>query len=439
MAEGGEKPKSVEFDTAFQGRVLRTLYQDPNFCCAIAEYLDHRLFDGRVRRWLANVLLSHARRYGTGASLDAIRMRLRKDMQIGRLLHKENEGEAEAAILRLKKTVKDRSFVKDAIFEFVKNQVIRDAIIKSVDHLKIQDFESVDREVSRILNVNAARAGGVGQLYVRDLESRIERRKEAVEKGISTGTRVDEYTRAGGIWRKALGCVLGAYGSGKSSTLISFSRAAILESGAKVLYVTMELDEDMVCERFDAGFADVSLSDIIEEENVIRENVNDLGTKLGEFLVVKYFPPMSLTVSALRSHLLRLEGQIGFYPDLLVIDTCELMVPSAEVKKNDAYEDQGSVYVETRALLGERNLAGWTASQLNREGIGRGTATGKNVSDSIKKAHVCDLMLVLNQDDKEKKAMIGRIYLDKNRGGPAGFELPVAMDWSRARVVDRGV
>ncbi len=427
----------MQFDLLFQDKMIRTLFKEPDFCCAMAPYLNSDVFDGKIRRWLAGTLLNHAQKHGCGASFDAVKIRLQKDLKIGRL-RKNDAPEAEEAVLRLKRGVRDRSFVKEATFEFVKNQVARDVILNSIDHLKTQDHAAIQNEMSRYAAVDAAfLKGGMGQFYVRDVEQRVARRKDNMRNGVSSGTAIDSYMSTGGLWPKALGCFMGAWGSGKTSSLISISRAAIVESGAKVLYVTMELDEDAVCERFDAGFADVSLSDIGDDSEAVLGAVQELGTKHGEFLVVKEFPPKALDVPGLRAYMRRLEST-GFYPNVLVVDSAELMKPSDASMSDSTYEEQGGIYVELRGLVMEKSLVAWTCSQLNREGVDRELATSKHAADSAKKAHTSDLIVVLNQTPKEKKAGIGRLYLDKNRKGPVGIEIPVSMDWSRARIYDRG-
>lgn len=427
--------RAFEYSAGFQNRMLRVLFQDPQFTCTIGLCLDPKLFDGRIRQWMASILMTHAKKHGVGASLDAVQIALRRDLHLRRL-QPADEASADALILKLQRPVADRSFVKEEIFRFAKNQVVRDVIMHSLDHLDRLDFESIDREFSRVTEMTALASGGLGHFYVRDVESRLETRKKVYEKnGIPTGTRLDDFIKFGGLWPKSLGCVVGGYARGKTSSLVSMSRAAIIEGGKRVLYVTLdESDEAAICDRFDAGFIDVSLTDLANEDDLVRQTVEELGTKYGEFLVVKEFPPATLTVPLLRSYLRTLEMK-AFYPDLIVVDYADYMLPTVTAEKT--YESQGNVYIELRGLLIEKNVAGWTAAQLNREGMRRDTADGSFVGESIKKPQVCDLMVVLNQTAQEKKAKIGRLWVDKNRGGPAQFELPVRMDWARQLLSDR--
>lgn len=415
--------------------MLRTLFQDPDFACTIGVHVDPKLFTSKARRWLAGALIGYAKRHGSGASMDAIKIQRRRDLRAG-ILRKEDLEAVDASIERLPINVKDRSFIKEETFRFVKYQVFREAFMNSVDFIDKGNFDGVDQEISRILGVSAAGMGGLGHRYVTDAEKRFAARKvKTATGGVPTGTPFDKWTKYGGLWRKALGVVVGPYNGGKTSTLISMARAAVLEAGKKSLFVSLELDEGMVCDKFDAGFADVSISDLEDEEEVVRETVKDLGMRYGDFLVVKYFPSDSIGVPHLKAYIRQLE-RISFYPDVIFVDTVEIMKPSVEVRSGKRWEGEGNTYLEFRGLLGELDVPGWTAAQLSREGIEKKTATGAQTGGSIQKMQICDVSLIINQDERERKAKIARLLLDKNRGGPSKIEMPAHADWARCVVSD---
>lgn len=427
--------KKADYSPAFQTKMIRVLFQDPDMATTVGVHLKPEYFDGKVRRWLAGAVLGYATRHGAAPTIDAMKIQLRRDLKAG-ILKEEDRDAAEASVLNLEKEVADRSFVKEEALRFAKNQVTKVGILNSVNFLQAGDFEAVDRELSKILEVSAAGLGGLGHFYVRDLEKRLEGRKEgAAVEGFATGTKFDSFSKAGGIWPEALGVVVGRYGIGKSSCLVSFSRAAILESKAKVAYISLELPERQVGDKFDAGFADVGLNDLLEEEGEIQRTVTDIGTRFGEVLVVKSFPSNYLTTPMLRAYLRQLERK-NFYPNLLVVDTVETMLPMNASRDQNTYHDQGNLYLEVRGLIGELKLACWTGAQLNRDGAERETATGTKISDSIKKLHVADISLIINQKPAEAKVKMARFWVDKNRDGPKDFEIKVRWDMARSMVYD---
>src|SRR5262245_16812106 len=104
--------------------MLRVFFQDPDFTCAVGIKIDPKLFDGKVKQWLAGVLFTYARKTGTGASIDVLKIALKRALHTRRLLDVD-EGPAQVLLKSLAREVPDRSFVKEELYRFAKNQVVR--------------------------------------------------------------------------------------------------------------------------------------------------------------------------------------------------------------------------------------------------------------------------------------------------------------------------
>lgn len=426
-------PEAFDYSPVIQNRILKVLAKDPSLCGSVEGYLKPDMFDGRVRQWAAHALFEHVRKHGVCPDKEAMGVRLRRDLKVKRLLP-EYAGAAEILIERMQKPAKDRTFVRDEIWKFAQNQMLVDAVKKQADAIYKHDYEGVELQVQRILDFKAAKEVGRGMKYAAAYEQRKSyRAQEMVANGISTGTKLDNYIRQGGLWPKSLALIIAGYGGGKSTCLVSFARAAITESCKKVLYVTIdEADEFSIADRFDAVFSGVPLNDLKEEEASVEAAMDEMRELHGDYLVIKEFSPGTLTVPMLRGYLRRLERE-SFYPDLICVDYADLMVPS--VVRGNEYEDQGSIYVELRGLAIDEKLCILTAAQVNREGLTKEIITGANVAESAKKLHRADFIVSLNKnkDDRKNRA---RFWVDKNRGGDRHFEVPVHIDFATQLVKD---
>lgn len=422
----------LEYSGAFQNRILRVLSEDPNLCASVASYLKPGMFSGLVRQWAAYAMMSHVKQHGVRADREALRIRLRRDLKTKRL-KPEFKDAAVAIIEKLQLPAKDKSFVRDEIFRFAKNRLSENSIIKAAEYAQQHDHDAMDAEIQKILDFNTARQGGMGMFYASSLEKRKQYRKEDVTtSGISTGTNLDNFIRQGGPWPKSLTCIVGGFGRGKTTSMVSMTCAAILETHKKALYVTIdEADEFAIGDRFDARFADTPMQDLVAEEDTVTSVVDGLVTKYGEFLVIKEFPPATITVANLRSYIRQLESK-SFYPDLVVVDYADKMLPS--IVRDKDYDNHGNIYDELRKMAIEEKLIVITAAQLNREGMGREIATGRDIGDSIKKAQIADLMFVVNQTAKERKEGKARWWVEKNRGGASQFEINVRLDFATQTV-----
>lgn len=434
--KSAKKKKRLKFtyDTQFQARLLRTLYQDQDYTCTTGIYLSPSHFEKRTHRWIAQEILRYATKHGHGISQDALRIELDRASKVdSRKWSKDTIEATKATIERLGSKVKDKSYIKEELYRFIKHQVTRDAILESVDHLEVQDYEAVDQAFNKVLEVQESMSGGLGQFYVRDVSQRTTKRIEYVKDGISTGTKLDDYLKPGGLPPKALGCVVAPSGKGKTHILVHLGKSAVLESNKKVLHITLELSEDMVLDRYDAAFSNIPIGRLEEKPKSIRRTVKQLGEQYGEFLVVKEFAPASLTVPALRAYVRQLE-RIAFYPDMIIVDYADLLLPSQIGRDRDAYEEMGLIYQELRKLSYDTNCPVWTASQTNKEALNKEHYDWDKIADSAKKVHVSDLIVCFMQTLGEKKKKMGRIGVAKNRFGPDKFDLQVRTDWSRSHV-----
>ena len=426
----------IDYSKDFERRMLRVLYSDTAFATTTGVHLTHEHFSTAALRWLAQKLVGYVKEHGVGCSKDALQIELERDVKIGRLT-KSNRDAAKALVDTIDTQVKDRSYVKDELFRFIKNQTVDRAIRASIDHLDAQDFDSVDRELQKVLDVKTSMDGGLGHFFVRDRLQRRERRRGFAYNGVPTGLFLDEKLKPKGIPPKSLTTVVAPSGVGKSGVLMFMCRSAVMKGGKKVLYITTELSEEVVCDRLDASFTGVSINMLEKERKDVSLKVKNLGKKYGEFLVVKEFPPATLTPNGLRAYIRQLES-VGFYPEAIYADSADDMVPDNPGRERDSYEDYGVVWRGLRKLSYDVNAPVATASQTQRSALNKEHVDWDSIADSAKKVMVSDVVLILQQTREEHKQKLGRFYIAKNRFGSAKAEWKVRLDWARIDIRTTG-
>ena len=425
----------VDYGKDFERRMLRVLYSDQEFATTTGVHLSHEYFSTPSLRWLAQKIVGFVKEHGLTISKDALNIELERDIKVGRLT-KANQEAAKALVDTIDTQVKDRSYVKDELFRFIKNQVVDRAIRASIDHLDTQDFESVDRELQKVLDVQSSLHGGLGHFFVRDRQQRRERRKGYAFNGIATGLFLDEKLKPKGVPPKSLMTVVAPSGVGKSGVLMYICRSAViagseaLETPVRALYVTTELSEEVVCDRLDASFTGVSINMLEKERKDVSTKVRDLGKKYGEFLVVKEFPPATLTPNGLRAYIRQLE-RVPFYPNIIIVDSADDMTPDNPGRDRDPYEDYGSVWRGLRKVSYDCMAPVVTASQTQRGALNKEHVDWDFIADSAKKVMVSDVVLILQQTREEHEQKVGRFYIAKNRFGSAKSEWKVRLDWAR--------
>jgi len=426
----------VDYSKDFERKMLRTLFQDSDFSTTTGTHLSHQYFSTPALRWLAQKLVGYNKEFGVGCSKDALQIELERDVKIGRLT-KSNRDAAKALVDTIDAVVKDRSYVKDELFRFIKNQTVDRAIRASIDHLDAQDFDAVDRELQKVLDVRTSADGGLGHFFVRDRQLRRERRKGYAYNGVPTGLFVDEKLKPKGIPPKSLTTIVAPSGVGKSGVLMFMCKSAVVIGERKALYITTELSEEVVCDRLDASFTGVSINMLEKERKDVSLKVRSLGKKYGEFLVVKEFPPAMLSPNGLRAYIRQLES-VGFYPDAIYVDSADDMIPDNPGRERDSYEDYGQVWRGLRKLSYDVNAPVATASQTQRGALNKEHVDWDSIADSAKKVMVSDLVMILQQTREEHKQKVGRFYIGKNRFGSAKSEWKARLDWGRIDIRTTG-
>ena len=326
------------------------------------------------------------------------------------------------------KSIDNQEYYLDLVEEFAKEQAVKDAILKSVDHLKKKNFGAIEDEVRSAFSVN--RNVDLGTDYFSGIKERWERLNSAqlVPKFRTPFETLNE-ALDGGLAHKEMAMVVAPPGVGKSLFLANQAARSVLD-GHNVLYVSLEMAEDRVAQRLDSIFTRIQqcelsnrVEDIEERLNIISKQWEDRGK-----LVVKEFPTKRLSITGLRAFLNQLKNYEDFTPDVIIVDYLELMKTDRDMAE---YQGQERLAQELRGVASEYGCLVWTATQTNREGKKVNIITDAELADSYGKIRVCDLVFSINQTEQEFDKGSARLYLMKSRNGRARFIVPIGIDYTR--------
>lgn len=434
----------LTYDVRFQERVVRTLFQEPSWCLQFGiHHLTSDLFDNSIHRWFADRILSYAQNYMSGITREALKIEAKYAYSSGRLVRGRDKSVVNALMMKLRRPVKDRSYIKREIYRFVKTQTLKDVWLNEITELiKHNRVDEYDGAIQRIIDVQAPTEGDFGHFMSTQRVERTKRRAKWEPDGIATGLEVDQHMKAGGPRKKQLAAVVAPPHTGKTSLLVHIAKQAVMLGGQCVLVISLEEDDLTIQDRLDASFTGISINELESVKN--RRKVRRFWrrfakTNAKEMLVVKEFPMGVTRVSQIERYIKSLERK-GFYPDVVVVDYAGLLKPEqgADAKRQDSrYEEVGSIYVELRGMAQRLNVLVWTAHQGNRESMGKKIVTMKDLAESFKPAMHSDLLLAICQTEQERLRERARIFSMKVRGGKAHMEFNVKFDYERVCVVNR--
>jgi replicative DNA helicase len=268
--------------------------------------------------------------------------------------------------------------------------------------------------------------------YFKDVADRYERMKadkETTERFTTGFDALDWGLTGGGLSRGEIGAWLGNPGSGKSLALV-VGAVANLARGKKVLYLSLEMDQDKIAARFDAQLADVGITSLLENqaavERALAEMVRDYEDK--RMLIIKQFPGGTCDVATIRAYHAQLMMN-GFKPDLVIVDYVGEMKDAPGIP---TWESRYRIIRDLRGFGVEHQHCTFTALQPNRDSVDaqeNGYIDESKLGDSFNQNRPLECLWTINQTLKEKAACLGRIFVAKNRNGKNKYAFKIAFDY----------
>jgi len=235
----------------------------------------------------------------------------------------------------------------------------------------------------------------------------------------------------GSFKRGDLYAVLAPPKRGKSWWLMFIAiRAALM--GLKVVFISLEMNQDPVLRRLWKGFIGqpdnkgkieipcFSSGGKDGKFQIGTEFLNKMGVDLkgiekhqskyqrasrGGCIKLKTFPSNTATVKDLEDCLDNLEYYDEFVADVIVVDYADILIP--ENPRLDYRHQLNSIWLGLRSMAQKREALVATGSQTGRTGMSK-DASEKDVAEDMRKiAHVTKIG-ILNQNDKEKEAGVLR-------------------------------
>lgn len=428
------KCQTMGYDRRFQSKLVRALYQFPEESKNILENLQPEAFTVATAAWVVRKLKWSWQAMHQPASETVLKCELQRETK-QKQLNPEFSQQLKRFLKKIDVPVNDKTYLFDQAHEFCRTASVERFFLKHVEDVTQKgriNWSSFESDLRDQVAFGARCDGDLGINHFENMEDRIARRLQTVDQGIPTGTVLDAYFTGGGLPRKQLGSVAAPTGVGKTAVLTYFGGSALI-AGKNVLHITLEVDEPVLADRYDSRFSGISLSSLHKCPKRLRKALKEVSQRYHSNLQIKYWPPSTLTFGMLRTYLKRLEAS-AFYPDVILLDYADLMSKSEFRHGNDGEKDYaalGEIYVHLRGIAGEFNLPIWTATQTNRQAIGKRNLDHSDIADSYRKAQVCDVLLALSQTEGEASRQTARVQLLKNRNGPRDITHLIQFDASR--------
>jgi replicative DNA helicase len=215
-----------------------------------------------------------------------------------------------------------------------------------------------------------------------------------------------------------MGNFLVTHNSGK--TIFACHCAAhYLTMGLNVLYITLEMAEEKICQRIDMNLLGVDLDQLMAmpKENFLKRIDKLKETTQGK-LVVKEYPTGGAHTGHFRHLANELKLKRNFIPDVIIVDYINICASSRLKRSSGSAETSAfikSVAEELRAWGVEMNVPIWSPTQFNREGYENTDPSLKDIGESWGLAQTADFIMNLVPSSTLAKLKQIMIKQGKNR------------------------
>ena len=402
----------VKYGQSYQSKVVASLISDVKFLEQVSEITKAAFFESEANKWIINEVIDYFGEYRAVPTMEVFKIK------VGTV---EDKGLKQTIVEQLKSVYQqmeanDLPYVKNEYLTFAKNQKVKEALLKSVELLKLGQYDRIIDTMTAASKVGVE--SDLGLDYIENFESIME---DVKRDSVPTGWDVIDELMDGGLGPGELGVVMAPSGIGKSWFLSKIACSA-LQRGIDVLHYTLELSESYVGQRYTTILTNIQTSEHKGRKDEVIRKIKAVPGRVR----IKYYPPQFASSKTLSAHIEKMR-QIGFNPQLIIIDYADLL-KSSNGNRDGLYAELGGIYEELRGLSGITKIPIWTATQTNRAAIDHEVIGADSVGDSYKKVQTADFIMSVSRKTKDKLSNTGRIHIVKNRFGPDGMTFPAKID-----------
>ena len=411
-----DKSTLTQFGHVFQAKIISSLLSDKKFIQTISDILEPDYFDSDANKWLCKTIRDYFFEYKTTPTLEVMKVKIDE---------MENEILQVSVVDNLKESWRnvestDLKFVQEQTLEFCRNQVMKNAIMDSVDLIEVGQYDQIKKIVDEAMKAGSDR--DLGHDYIEGIEERL---TKSTRDTVKTGWDPIDEVMDGGLGAGELGVVVAPAGIGKTWCLQNIGAHSV-KQGLNVVHYTLELNQNYVGLRYDTVFSGVTTSDIKFYQDDVKKKIDALkGT-----LLIKYFPTKSASVQTLTSHLSQIEIQ-GTKPDLVLVDYADILKGVGSEKRHVLE----NIYEDLRGLAGEIECPIWTASQANRSSLEEEIIDASKVAEAYSKVMIADFVVSVSRKVEDKIANTSRFHVIKNRFGIDGITFPSSMNTNIGKIL----
>ena len=397
--------KKLDLDY-FEHVLLYNALTDSEFLSSIISYVKPSFFNNKSIGKLIQKITEFFEERGTVPSLNEISARLSSEED------RKSLTDVKPLLAAIQGPFNKEELTSNSE-QFLKERFVYQTILNVAEKFSDKSFSLEETLADFEKAYSIAIQENLGHWYFEDIDKHI-KDLVAVYKPIPTGWKFFDEKTEGGLFPKTLTVFAGQVNVGKSIVLGNIASNMLL-ANKNVLLISLEMSEFMYAKRISAQLTQIPHNDLKTFVSELKEQVNHIKKQITSKLVVKEYPPKSVTVRHIDSFITKLKHK-QFNPDIIVIDYINLIQPTT--KNINSYESIKEIAEQLRALSFKYGLPIVSATQLNRGSFNTSSPGMEGIAESIGLAATCDVICSLWQEEEDRELGIINMGMQKNRFGP---------------------
>lgn len=417
--------------------ILANLIENEKFTRKVIPYLTEELFAEESERILFGIINEHVEKYNALPSKEVLHIELGNQDGISDIAFSDTQN-----LIRGLETDDSSKldWLLDNTEKFIQDRSLHNAIRQSIRILDAEG-EHTKAAIPELLQeaLGISFDTQVGHDVLADTKERFDHyhlKQNRLRFNLDYLNRITN----GGLPTKTLSCILAGTGVGKSLSMCSMAAGNLMDQ-KNVLYISLELSEEMVAQRIDQNLLDVTQDELMDlSRDEFERKVDKVRESTKGKFVVKSFPPASVGSGHFRHLLNELRVKKNFIPNVIYLDYINLCT-SARIKAGsnfNSYTYIKAIAEEIRGLAVEFDVPIITATQTNRDAVNSSDIELDNTSDSMGLPMTLDFMVAListEELEEQNQLMVKQL---KNRfGDPSTHKrFLIGVDRAKMRLYD---
>jgi replicative DNA helicase len=394
----------------FQIQLLNQIILDKDFSHSIIDVIESSYFENKYFKIIIQMVKEYYKKYNHTPSFDTLEQVTKSELQ---------QEIASKVVLDMITKIKDASidggdFVQEKALKFCKQQEVVKVMSKAqkiVDGGEFENYDTIEEMFRGALQVGEKDTNT--QSVFSNLDQVLD---DDYRHPIPMGIPGIDRLLKGGLAKGEIGVVLAPTGVGKSTLLTKIANHAF-NMGNNVLQIFFEDNSKIIQRKHFTLWTKIHPDELSEKKDEVMARVKEIEESMPNKLIMKKLPSDTVTMSQIKNQVRKMIAD-GQKIDMILLDYIDCVVPDKNL--GDEWKSEGSVMRGFESMCHELDIAGWTATQGNRNSISSDVVTTDQMGGSIKKAQVGHVIISVAKSLQQKEMKLATIAITKSRIGDDG-------------------